>query len=1063
MKHKFIVALVSVFACVLSAQALTEVVDGIKWTYTVSNGNAILGGISPSNTAVPRLTKGAITIPTTLGGYLVTSIGNYAFYQCGGLTSITIPGSVIRIGDSAFSRCSGLTSVTISDGVTSIGANAFSFCDGLTKIIIPSSVTNIGEWAFSNCSGLMTFVVDSGNANYSSANGLLLSKDGKTLISGVNGAVTIPDSVASIMAYAFSNRGTLTSVTIPNSVRSIQGYAFDGCSGLSSVTIPDSVTGIEHAFVNCSGLMSFVVGCDNVNYSSANGLLLSKDGKTLISGVNGNVAIPDGVTSIRDWSFNGCSGLTSVTIPNSVTSIGDSAFYYCIGLMSVMIGNGVTSIGQYAFCGCSSLTSVAIPENVTSIGASAFTYCSGLKSVIFLAEIPPSGIDGSKIISYDAKVLYPRESADLYAAVVPKSQFGGYAPLTLCDYVGLYDAELSSDEEHTWQGDYVVSHDGSGSLRSGAITHNEESWVEMTVSGAGSLSFWWKASSEYDGDWVLDYCYLSIDGEVKGLRTDEYALEGIAIGGDSEWQKVVVNIEGDGLHTVRWTYKKDDIDEGDVGEDCAWLDDVEFVEWVSVSFNIGEGEGVAPEDISELRGTIVTLPAQTGFNRTDYTFVGWSDGEKTYMPGESYTMTKSGVEFIAVWRRNEISASISSADVVNGGTIDTQGATITISAVTTPAGGTPEIYYTLDGTEPTTNSLRYDGPFEATALSVTVKAFAVMENYFDSDVAEFSFTRLPYSLGECINVAGYDVSTGGDANWSRDFGDAAQDGIAALRSGTIGDNQSTWVGMEVNGAGEIGFWCKISSQNKVRTNKHDYLSVSVDGVEAATLGGGEIGWTNMVVAVEGIGAHTIRWTYLKDDDGISVGEDCAWLDEVVWTPRETATFDVGGKGTVEESGSGGYAVTANEGETLTEEDIVFAVPEAKDAYKVEISSGGKAATVSLNPPAAGVAELEEEVKEDEEDSSGILADVADVEAKFGENAIKAKPTPTAEDIEKGNDETGALPVKTYPGLYYQASWGDDLGSMTEGDKVQATGGSLYLGVIKQKGDKGFYKLSVSEK
>ena len=98
----------------------------------------------------------------------------------------------------------------------------------------------------------------------------------------------------------------------------------------------------------------------------------------------GDVIIPEtitvdnvvyNVTSIGDWAFSECSGLTSVTIPNSVTSIGNRAFSGCSGLTSITIPNSVTSIGNEAFKGCSGLTSVTIPNSVTSIGFSAFSSC----------------------------------------------------------------------------------------------------------------------------------------------------------------------------------------------------------------------------------------------------------------------------------------------------------------------------------------------------------------------------------------------------------------------------------------------------------------------------------------------------------------------------------------------------------------------------------------------------------------------------------------------------------------------------------------------------------------
>ena len=148
--------------------------------------------------------------------------------------------------------------------------------------------------------------------------------------------------------------------------------------------------------------------------------------------------------------------------------------------------------------------------------------------------------------------------------------------------------------------------------------------------------------------------------------------------------------------------------------------------------------------------------------------------------------------------------------------------------------------------------------------------------------------------------------------------------------------------------------------------------------------------------------------------------------------------------------AGGYVVTAKEGKTLTESDIVFgAVP--KEAYKVEIAEGGKAATVTLAEPVVGVApEAGEETAKDEDDPSGLLVTVAS-------EKIAAAPAPNA------GESVGVLPVKAYEGLYYQASWGDDLGNLVSGEKVRATGSSLYLGVIRQKGGKGFYKLTVSEK
>ncbi len=205
--------------------------------------------------------------------------------------------------------------------------------------------------------------------------------------------IVIPDNynrkpVIAIMDSAFEDCSGLTSITIPNSVTSIMNYAFYGCSGLTSITIPNSVTSIgEAAFYDCTGLTSIYYTGDIAGWCGIIGLdnLMRIDRTLYIDGkeLTGDLVIPNGVTSIGDYAFLGCSGLTSVTIPNSVTSIGDYAFYHCTGLTSVTIPNSVTSIGDYAFYRCTGLTSITIPNSVTSIGKYALENCKGLTSIRF--------------------------------------------------------------------------------------------------------------------------------------------------------------------------------------------------------------------------------------------------------------------------------------------------------------------------------------------------------------------------------------------------------------------------------------------------------------------------------------------------------------------------------------------------------------------------------------------------------------------------------------------------------------------------------------------------------
>ena len=272
--------------------------------------------------------------------------------------------SVTSIGDAAFLGCSGLTSVTIPNSVTSIGIYAFYNCSRLTSVTIGNSVTTIGLWAFYNCSGLTS--------------------------------VTIPNSVTSIGEFAFHRCSGLTSMTIPNSVTSIGVGAFEGCSGLTSVTV-DKNNGTYDSRDNCNAIIE----------TSTNKLIV---------------------------------GCKNTTIPNSVTSIGEYAFCECSGLTSMTIPNSVTSIGKNAFRGCSGLTSVTIPNSVTSIGKYAFEDCFWLTRLVSLAVEPPICGEGVfEEVYTTCKLLVPEESINKYKTADQWKEF-----LNILGYNGVDDVSVDT-------------------------------------------------------------------------------------------------------------------------------------------------------------------------------------------------------------------------------------------------------------------------------------------------------------------------------------------------------------------------------------------------------------------------------------------------------------------------------------------------------------------------------------------------------------------------------------------------------------------------------------------
>jgi hypothetical protein len=258
-----------------------------QFDYTTNNGTIAITGYTGSNSDV--------TIPSSITGLPVTSIGNAAFTVYPSLTSIIIP-----------------------DSVTSIGQGAFTGC-GLTNVTIPNSITNIGSFAF-EMSGLTNITVDPLNSMYSSSSGVLFDKGQTTLIQypgGLAGTYAIPSSVISIGEGAFYNCG-LTGIVIPDRVTSIGDFAFNGCTNLANVVIGNGITVIEGgAFSQCTGLT--------------------------------NVAIGNNVISIGDSAFYGCAGLTSITIPASVTSIGQQTFNLCVNLASVYFQGNAPGAGSLAF------------------------------------------------------------------------------------------------------------------------------------------------------------------------------------------------------------------------------------------------------------------------------------------------------------------------------------------------------------------------------------------------------------------------------------------------------------------------------------------------------------------------------------------------------------------------------------------------------------------------------------------------------------------------------------------------------------------------------------------
>ncbi len=433
--------------------------ENVYWNYDSSTGKLVISGTGPMYNygfIYEQVQDGILGHCTAIfnDGYIldvevdngVTSIGDYAFYYCTDLTSITIPDSVTSIGDSAFSGCRSLTNIEIPNSVTSIGDLAFSdcrsltnmkipnsvtsienstfyFCYSLTSIKIPDGVTRIGDYAFEDCTGLTSIeipdsVTSIGEMAFSGTeyyydednweNGVLYI--GNHLIDAsedISGNYIIKASTKTIADYAFAWREDLTDIEIPDSVTNIGKGAFNDCGSLTSITVAENN---QHYLSDEYGvlfnkdkttLIQYPVGNDRTEYTIPDGVIIIGDCAFEHCYNLTSIEVSDSVTRIGDRTFGYCNSLINIEIPDSVTQIGDEAFEWCESLISIEIPDGVTNLGICAFAGCNSLTNIEIPDSVTSIGRQVFAWCESLRSI----EIPDRVINIDFIAFFDCENL----------------------------------------------------------------------------------------------------------------------------------------------------------------------------------------------------------------------------------------------------------------------------------------------------------------------------------------------------------------------------------------------------------------------------------------------------------------------------------------------------------------------------------------------------------------------------------------------------------------------------------------------------------------------------------
>ena len=297
-----------------------------------------------------------VTVPSAIDGKLVTSIGDYAFFESS-VQGVTMGSFVKSIGAHSFASSGSLASVTLSSGLVSIGDYAFRLCQSIKKIELPSGLAKIGEGAFY------------GTEIESVELPLNISEVPKHAFSNCFSLkeVTLPASVKAVGDSAFFDCSSLESVTLP-AVESIGGYAFGSCTSLTTVTLGADIREISsYAFQYCSALKSVTVPGAATCFEVVDGLLIDKVNKRAVllpaaSGVE-SLVIPEYVEHIAPYAISGVEGLVSVTIPSGLKTVGESAF------------SGSKQILRFAMANTPDDVAFAMPDTITDVGGFAFAGC----------------------------------------------------------------------------------------------------------------------------------------------------------------------------------------------------------------------------------------------------------------------------------------------------------------------------------------------------------------------------------------------------------------------------------------------------------------------------------------------------------------------------------------------------------------------------------------------------------------------------------------------------------------------------------------------------------------
>ena len=1024
--------------------------------------------------------------------------------------------------------------------VVAIGDNVFDAYDGMTSLIIPASVTNMTVDAVLYSYNLTNITVATENAVYKSVDGILYTKDGKTLVAcprAKGGGIVVADGTETVGAYAFYDNYYIESVTLSSGLKQIDDYAFFYCQNenFTSVTIPASVENIgASAFGNCSYLATVMFagaeGDIDISDTAFVGtpydamkpfsLIIDEYGKLI--GIHGvapeNLALADylngqeltGIADFSAWNYNTAS-VTNIVVPEGVTWIGNYAFASDAALESVTLPTSLQSIGYRAFSYCTSLQTIRIPPAVTYV-ADAFWGCTNLTVTVPSTlrgtfSVPEE--DGCRIeyyevpectVTFDANGGTVNGEANAEVVVLQGRTLDNW-PIPYregYDFAGWFDPDGKR-----MQHNLVVAEDVTFAARWLAASpwHRETFYWDDEGEQMGILVTGADASVVTNGVLTIPAILTALNDNGEEV---EMPVVCIGDGAFEDWSRIealvlpasVKMVEGyafgwcSSLTNVTFLGNQDliDMDIGYAFAQTPWLDAHPFT-WMT-----SEEEGVVylngfygspvPDDTLVIPAGVTAMRPyalphwDTVLDGDRYRrFLGWytaAEGGERVDPDESVPVRiveiEGGTTLYARWEAAEPEWYF---DVEDGQAIIWGNAVSLVGDVAIPASVTVE---------------EDDGDGNVTDVPYPVVAIAE-DAFCDTEITSVTIPASVTNIGnwafeDCANLTN-EVFVGGMAGiemrvasafygtpWleaylaslpapeNDDLADAAQIvGVSGRTTGTnmgagiedgeplnLDDYESTatvWWRWTAPASGPFMFTTQSSNFDTVMGA---YTGTTVDSLVTVAEDDDDGRDSTSTVVFDAV----VGTTYY-----ICVGGYAEHGGDIVlsWDVDKGVIVEAGDN-IVAENGDGSYTITAPVGGELTEDDVDGIEVKARldgewvyttDGYDVVFDGG--VITVSLKKP-----EVDTDVDpaaKDPDDKSGFLVDPDMV-------FVAAEP-----DVGEG-ETLGALPVKAVPGLWYRASWGDSLHGMTTGEAVQAFSAELYLGVIRQDGASGFYKVSVSD-